>query len=139
METNITSQTQKVLMDSEVLSFAEIQDICASLEQEIAIEKIEIDDKRNNRGCLDNPEVAVALITASSTVLVVLIKSIVKIYEANKIKGLISVETESETVKIEVEGSAKNMGKWIDALRKSSLIKKISLLVSKEKDDEFDI
>lgn len=137
METNNTSLIQKVQITSDLLSFAEIEDICKILEQEIVIEKNEVDKKENERGI--DPIVMGAIITASSTVLLALIKAFVRIYEKNKLKGSITIKTDAGTVKIEGEGSAKDMQKWVDTIGKSSIIEQISLLSDKDDDDKFDI
>lgn len=139
MKITDTSTIQKVAIDSELLSFAEIQEICKSLEQEITIEKVKVDEQEKKRGVLDDPTVIIAIISASSAIIIALIKALVRIYEINKLKGSITIKTDTRTVKIDGQGSAKDMQKWIDAIGKSTIIKQISLLSDKDDDDEFDI
>ncbi len=138
MKITDTSTIQKVAIDSELLSFAEIQEICKSLEQEITIEKVKVDEQERKRGVLDEPTVIIAIISASSAIIIALIKALVRIYEINKLKGSITIKTDTQTVKIDGQGSAKDMQKWIDAIGKSTIFKQISLL-SEDDDDEFDI
>lgn len=138
MKITDTSTIQKVAIDSELLSFAEIQEICKSLEQEITIEKVKVDEQERKRGVLDDPTVIIAIISASSAIIIALIKALVRIYEVNKLKGSITIKTDTQTVKIYGQGSAKDMQKWIDAIGKSTIFKQISLL-SEDDDDEFDI
>ena len=138
MKITDTSTIQKVAIDSELLSFAEIQEICKSLEQEITIEKVKVDEKERKRGVLDDPTVIIAIISASSAIIIALIKALVRIYEVNKLKGSITIKTDTQTVKIYGQGSVKDMQKWIDAIGKSTIFKQISLL-SEDDDDEFDI
>ncbi|MCS2698388.1 hypothetical protein NXW27_18670 [Phocaeicola dorei] len=138
MKITDTSTIQKVAIDSELLSFAEIQEICKSLEQEITIEKVKVDEQERKRGVLDDPTVIIAIISASSAIIIALIKALVRIYEVNKLKGSITIKTDTQTVKIYGQGSVKDMQKWIDAIGKSTIFKQISLL-SEDDDDEFDI
>lgn len=138
MKITDTSTIQKVAIDSELLSFAEIQEICKSLEQEITIEKVKVDEQERKRGVLDDPTVIIAIISASSAITIALIKALVRIYEVNKLKGSITIKTDTQTVKIYGQGSVKDMQKWIDAIGKSTIFKQISLL-SEDDDDEFDI
>lgn len=138
MKITDTSTIQKVAIDSELLSFAEIQEICKSLEQEITIEKVKVDEQERKRGVLDDPTVIIAIISASSAIIIALIKALLRIYEVNKLKGSITIKTDTQTVKIYGQGSAKDMQKWIDAIGKSTIFKQISLL-SEDDDDEFDI
>ena len=138
MKITNTSTIQKVAIDSELLSFAEIQEICKSLEQEITIEKVKVDEQERKRGVLDDPTVIIAIISASSAIIIALIKALVRIYEVNKLKGSITIKTDTQTVKIYGQGSVKDMQKWIDAIGKSTIFKQISLL-SEDDDDEFDI
>lgn len=138
MKITDTSTIQKVAIDSELLSFAEIQEICKSLEQEITMEKVKVDEQERKRGVLDDPTVIIAIISASSAIIIALIKALVRIYEVNKLKGSITIKTDTQTVKIYGQGSVKDMQKWIDAIGKSTIFKQISLL-SEDDDDEFDI
>lgn len=138
MKITDTSTIQKVAIDSELLSFAEIQEICKNLEQEITIEKVKVDEQERKRGVLDDPTVIIAIISASSAIIIALIKALVRIYEVNKLKGSITIKTDTQTVKIYGQGSVKDMQKWIDAIGKSTIFKQISLL-SEDDDDEFDI
>ena len=138
MKITDTSTIQKVAIDSELLSFAEIQEICKSLEQEITIEKVKVDEQERKRGVLDDPTVIIAIISASSAIIIALIKALVRIYDVNKLKGSITIKTDTQTVKIYGQGSVKDMQKWIDAIGKSTIFKQISLL-SEDDDDEFDI
>lgn len=138
MKITDTSTIQKVAIDSELLSFAEIQEICKSLEQEITIEKVKVDEQERKRGVRDDPTVIIAIISASSAIIIALIKALVRIYEVNKLKGSITIKTDTQTVKIYGQGSVKDMQKWIDAIGKSTIFKQISLL-SEDDDDEFDI
>ena len=64
METSDKALIQKVQIASELLSFTEIQEICESLKQEIAIEKVKVDEKENKRGVLDDPASLIAIISA---------------------------------------------------------------------------
>lgn len=86
METSDKALIQKVQIASELLSFTEIQEICESLKQEIAIEKVKVDEKENKRGVLDDPAIIIAIISASSAVIVALIKAFVSISKINKLK-----------------------------------------------------
>lgn len=138
MKITDTSTIQKVAIDSELLSFAEIQEICKSLEQEITIEKVKVDEQERKRGVRDDPTVIIAIISASSAIIIALIKALVRIYEVNKLKGSITIKTDTQTVKIYGQGSVKDMQKWIDAIGKSTIFKQIFLL-SEDDDDEFDI
>lgn len=139
METSDAALIQKVKITSELLSFTEIQEICESLKQEITIEKVSVDEKENKRGVLDDPAVIIAIISASSAVIVALIKAFVNIRKINKLKGSIVIKTDTGTIKIDGEGSAKEMRKLVDLLGKFSIIKQILLLSDKDDDDEFDI
>lgn len=139
METGDAALIQKVKITSELLSFTEIQEICESLKQEITIEKVSVDEKENKRGVLDDPAVIIAIISASSAVIVALIKAFVNIRKINKLKGSIIIKTDTGTIKIDGEGSAKEMRKLVDLLGKFSIIKQILLLSDKDDDDEFDI
>ncbi len=139
METGDAALIQKVKITSELLSFTEIQEICESLKQEITIEKVSVDEKENKRGVLDDPAVIIAIISASSAVIVALIKAFVNIRKINKLKGSIVIKTDTGTIKIDGEGSAKEMRKLVDLLGKFSIIKQILLLSDKDDDDEFDI
>ena len=139
METRDKALIQKVQIASELQSITEIQEICERLKQEIAIEKVKVNEKANKRGVLDDPAIIIAIISASSAVIVALIKAFVSISKINKLKGTITIKTDTSTIKTDGEGSAKYMQKWIDSLGKSSIIKQISLLSDKDDDDEFDI
>lgn len=108
------------------------------MEQEITIEKVKVDEQERKRGVLDDPTVIIAIISASSAIIIALIKALVRIYEVNKLKGSITIKTDTQTVKIYGQGSVKDMQKWIDAIGKSTIFKQISLL-SEDDDDEFDI